>query len=147
MSDIIHNKEELMEVVREAADAVFDAWFRVMEREEKKKREQVPLVKGYQEERTPRSHDGSVPGAVAGDDREEGRVLGITQQEGKMIEWLLSYLRKMTDEQKRELAKAFLAPSPLLYQLMENSNLTVRSVDEFIKALEKMRKEELPCVR
>lgn len=51
MSDIINNKEELMEVVREAADAVFDAWFRVMEREEKKKREQVPLVKGYQEER------------------------------------------------------------------------------------------------
>ena len=40
MAEIIHNKEELMEVVREAADAVFDAWFRVMEREEKKKREQ-----------------------------------------------------------------------------------------------------------
>lgn len=64
-----------------------------------------------------------------------------------MLEWMLSYLRKMTDEQKRELAKAFLAPSPLLYQLLEESKFTVRAVDEFIKALEKMSKEELPCVR
>jgi len=36
--------------------------------------------------------------------------VSIAQKEGKMLEWMLSYLRKMADEQKRELAKAFLAP-------------------------------------
>lgn len=59
-----------------------------------------------------------------------------------VLEWLISCLRNMTDEQKRELAKAIYAKSPLLYQLMENSNLTVRSVDELIEALEKMSKKE-----
>lgn len=43
MSDIIHNKEELMEVVREAADAVFDAWIRLKEKEEKKREQPVVM--------------------------------------------------------------------------------------------------------
>lgn len=59
-----------------------------------------------------------------------------------MIEWLLSYLRRMTDEQKRELARAFFAPSQIMFKLMERENVTVQVVDEFIQSLEKMSKEE-----
>ena len=40
MADIIHNREELLEVVREAAEVVFDAWIRLAEKEKKKKAEQ-----------------------------------------------------------------------------------------------------------
>lgn len=35
--DILDNKEELVELVKEAADAVFAAWIRLHEEEEKKK--------------------------------------------------------------------------------------------------------------
>ena len=63
-----------------------------------------------------------------------------------MLEWLLSFLRKMTDAQKRELARAFLAPSPTLYELLEEDNFTVRAVDEIIADLEKKKKAEEPVV-
>lgn len=64
------------------------------------------------------------------------------EREEEMIEWMLSYLRRMTYEQKRELARAFLAPSQIMFKLMERENITVRVVDEFIQSLEKMIPKE-----